>query len=181
MATYGYARVSTADQTLDIQTAKLAESGCTVIRKEKVSGKSRAGRDELRTLLEFIQPGDVIVVTKLDRLGRSVRDVLNIVHEIEVRGATLRVLDQDINTAGATGKVVLHIFAMVAELELNLIRERQAAGIAAAKAKGRYKGRPRTIDYAEAIRLKAQGLGVATIARRLNTSRQSIYSALATA
>src|SRR5262245_45149219 len=106
MATYGYARVSTADQTLDIQTARLAQAGCTVIRKEKGSGKSRSGRDELQTLLDFIQAGDVIVVTKLDRLGRSVRDVLNIVHEIEVRGVSLRILDQDINTAGPTGKVV---------------------------------------------------------------------------
>jgi DNA invertase Pin-like site-specific DNA recombinase len=89
----GYARVSSGGQSTDTQVERLKAAGCTVIRKESVSGRSRDGRSELNTILEFIQSGDTLTVVKLDRLGRSTRDVLNLVHELEGRGAHLRVLE----------------------------------------------------------------------------------------
>ena len=96
MAAYGYARVSSTNQSTDTQVQKLKAAGCQVIRSEKLSGKSREGRDELATLLEFITPGDVLVCVKLDRLGRSTRDVLNLVHELDQKGAFLRILEPTI-------------------------------------------------------------------------------------
>src|SRR5271157_857622 len=117
----------------------------------KVSGKSRDGRDELTSILDFIRPGDELVVVKLDRLGRNTRDVLNLVHELDQKGAGLRVLEPAIDTGGPMGKMVLTVLGMVAEMELGFIRERQRAGIEAAKEKGIYKGRPATFDHAKII------------------------------
>jgi DNA invertase Pin-like site-specific DNA recombinase len=147
MTAYGYARVSTTDQGTAIQVARLEAAGCTMIRAEQISGKSRDGRTELQTLLDFVRPGDVLAVVKADRLGRSTRDVLNIVHELETKGASLRVLDPAIDTAGPMGKVILTVLGMVGEMELTFIKERQRAGIDKAKAEGKYRGRPVTIDH----------------------------------
>nr|WP_254911386.1 recombinase family protein [Sphingomonas sp. CDS-1] len=174
----GYARVSTSSQSTDIQVSKLKEAGCSVIRMEKVSGRSREGRSELETVMDFIQAGDTLVVAKLDRLGRSTRDVLNLVHELEERGASLRVLEPAIDTSGPMGKVVLTVLGMVSEMELGFIRERQKDGIEKAKAEGRYKGRPVTLDGDELRRLKAEGLGATEIARRLHCSRSAVYKVL---
>ena len=140
----GYARVSTVDQRTDTQAAQLKAAGCSPIRVEKVSGKSRDGRSELAAVLDFIRAGDTLVVVKLDRLGRSTRDVLNIVHELEERGAHLRVLEPAISTEGPMGKMVLTVLGMVAEMELGFIKTRQRDGIEAAKKRGVYKGRPPT-------------------------------------
>src|SRR4051812_16465343 len=98
MARMGYARVSTADQDLTVQLARLAAEACSVVRSEKVSGGSREGRVELETILQFLRPGDELVVTRLERLGRSTRDVLNIVHEAEQRKAFVTVLDPHVST-----------------------------------------------------------------------------------
>ena len=106
MAIYGYARVSSSDQSTDTQVQKLKGAGCQVVRTEKLSGKSREGRDQLATLLEFIGPGDVLVCVKLVRLGRSTRDVLNLVHELDQKGAFLRILEPAISTDGPMGKMV---------------------------------------------------------------------------
>lgn len=106
MATYGYARVSSSDQSTDSQVQKLKAAGCQVVRTEKLSGKSRDGRDQLATLLEFVGPGDVLVCVKLDRLGCSTRDVLNLVHELDQKGAFLRILEPAISTDGPMGKMV---------------------------------------------------------------------------
>ncbi len=100
MARIGYARVSTVDQDLEGQLARLRTEGCAIIRSEKVSGGSREGRTELATVLEFLRPGDELVVTRLDRLGRDTRDVLNVVHEAEQRGASVTVLDPHVSTRG---------------------------------------------------------------------------------
>jgi DNA invertase Pin-like site-specific DNA recombinase len=97
---------------------------------------------EVSSILDFICPGDVLIVVKLDRLGRNTRDVLNLVHEFEEKGASLRVLEPAIDTGGPMGRMVLTVLGMVAEMELGFIRDRQRAGIDAAKAKGIYKGRP---------------------------------------
>jgi DNA invertase Pin-like site-specific DNA recombinase len=174
----GYARVSTTDQKTDTQIETLKAAGCHVVRSEKVSGRSRDGRSELETILEFIRPGDALVVTKLDRLGRSTRDVLNLVHELSERGASLRVLEPAISTDGPLGKMVLTVLGMVAEMELGFIKERQRVGIEAAKAKGVYKGRPVTLDHARVIELHRQGHGPTAIAAALQCSRGAVYKVL---
>jgi DNA invertase Pin-like site-specific DNA recombinase len=174
----GYARVSTADQDHSTQDARLRTAGCEVIRSEKASGKSLAGRDELAAIIEFLRPGDELVVVKLDRLGRSTRDVLNLVHELEKRGASLSVLEPAFSTKDGTGQLLVTVLGMVAELERRFILERQAAGIARAKANGVYKGRKPSIDRAEVAQLKAEGLGPSAIAERLGIGRASVYRAI---
>ena len=177
----GYARVSSNDQDTSIQAAALRKAGCAVVRVEKASGKSREGRDELASILEFIRPGDVLVVTKLDRLGRNTRDALNLVHELDERGACLRVLEPAIDTCGPMGRMVLTVLGMVAEMELSFLKDRQRAGIEAAKAKGVYKGRPPTFDRAKILELRKQGMGATAIAEAVGCKRGNVYKALKTA
>lgn len=178
MTQIGYARVSTTDQTTDTQVDRLKAAGCEMVRQEKVSGRSREGRTELQVILDFLRPGDALVVVKLDRLGRSTRDVLNLVHELEQKGASLRVLEPEISTAGPLGKMVLTVLGMVAEMELGFIKDRQAAGIAKAKAAGVYKGRPVSLDHEQIKTLHSQGVGPTAIAKQLNCSRGAVYKAL---
>ena len=178
MARIGYARVSTFDQDHATQEARLKAAGCEIIRKEKVSGKSRAGRDELAAILEFIRPGDELVVVKLDRLGRSTREVLNLVHELEQKGAGLRVLEPEFCTSTDTGRILVTVLGMVAEMERRFILERQRAGIEAAKKKGVYKGRKPTVPADEVRRLRGEGKGPAEIAEALGVSRMSVWRAL---
>jgi DNA invertase Pin-like site-specific DNA recombinase len=178
MTLIGYARVSTADQSAVAQVKQLKAAGCSVIRQEKVSGKSRDGRSELSTVLDFIRAGDAMVVAKLDRLGRSTRDVLNVVYELEQKGAHLRVLEPEITTKGPMGKMVLTVLGMVAEMEVGFIRDRQRAGIEAAKVRGLYKGRPVTLDHKRITGLRAAGKGATEIARELGCSRGAVYKVL---
>jgi DNA invertase Pin-like site-specific DNA recombinase len=178
MSLIGYARVSAIDQKTDIQHDRLKAAGCEIVRLEKVSGKSRDGRTELQTILDFIRAGDTLVVVKLDRLGRSTRDVLNLVHELDQKGASLRILEPEVSTAGPLGRMVVTVLDMVAEMELGFIKERQAAGIAKAKAKGVYKGRPVSLDHDQIRTLRLQGLGATAIAKQLGCSRGAIYKAL---
>jgi DNA invertase Pin-like site-specific DNA recombinase len=178
MPKLGYCRVSSVDQDFAIQEARLREAGCTIIRSEKVSGSSREGRDELATLMEFLRDGDELVVVKLDRLGRSTRDVLNLVHELEGKGAALTVLEPAFSTKDAAGSLLVTVLAMVAEMERKFIRERQRAGIEAAKAKGVYKGRKATVPLAKVRELHSAGQGPTAIAAALGISRMSVYRAL---
>jgi DNA invertase Pin-like site-specific DNA recombinase len=178
MAVYGYARVSTVDQDLTTQIEKLAQAGCTIIREEKASGTSREGRKELETLLAFLRPGDVLMVTKVDRLARSVADLQDIVKAIRGKGAELQATDQPIDTSTAAGKCFLDMLGVFAEFETNLRRERQMEGIAKAKQQGVYKGRKPSIDPAEVRRLHAEGLGASAIAKRLGIGRASVYRVL---
>src|SRR5215218_6125964 len=145
MPRYGYARVSSTDQDCALQEARPRDEGGKVIRTEKASGKSRDGRDELARIMDFLHAGDELVVVKLDRLGRSTRDVLNLVHELESKGAALTVLEPSFSTKDATGSILVTVLGMVAEMERRFIRERQQAGIDAAKAKGAYRGRKATV------------------------------------
>lgn len=182
MTKIGYARVSSSSQDLDIQKAKLKAAGCEVIRSEAVSGASRDDRSELETVMEFLREGDELVVHRLDRLGRlgrSTRDVLNLVHELDAKGASLRVLEPEVTTVGDMGRMVITVLGMVADMELKFIRDRQRAGIEAAKDKGVYKGRRKSVDDDEIRRLAGDGIAKAQIARDLGVSRMTIYRALA--
>lgn len=178
MAKYGYARVSSVDQNNDLQEVRLRQAGCSIVRAEKVSAATRDGRDELASLLEFMRDGDELVVVKLDRLGRSTRDVLNLVHELEAKGAALVVLEPAFSTKDAAGSMLVTVLAMVAELERRFIRERQAAGIAAAKAKGLYRGRKATVPVDKVIEMHVAGAGPSAIAASLGISRMSVHRAL---
>ena len=179
MPLYGYARVSTTDQDLAVQRAALKAVGCDIIRAEKASGARRDGRSELQVLLDFLRQGDTLVVTRIDRLARSVKDLQDIVHELKAKGVALKATEQPVDTATAAGKAFLDMLGVFAEFETNLRRERQLEGIAAAKARGVYKGRKSTIDTAEVRRLKEEEkLGPAGIARRLGIGRASVYRVL---
>jgi DNA invertase Pin-like site-specific DNA recombinase len=178
MARYGYARVSTTDQDLSIQIDALRAAGCEVIRSEKQSGTTTAKRDELRTLLEFLRPGDELVVTRIDRLARSVGDLQNIVRELKVKGVVLRATEQPIDTGSAAGKAFLDMLGVFAEFETNLRRERQMEGIAKAKKAGVYRGRKATIDADKVRTMKAEGKGPSEIARVLGIGRASVYRVL---
>lgn len=175
MAMYGYARVSSGDQDFEGQEAALRAAGCKVVRAEKVSGTSRAGRAELSTLLDFIREGDELVVTRIDRLARSIADLAAIVATLEERGATLKATEQPIDTSTAAGRAFLQMLGVFAEFETAIRRERQLEGIARAKAAGVYKGRRPTINPPEVDRLLAEGIGATEIAQRLGISRASVY------
>ena len=179
MSLYGYARVSTLDQDLGLQRAALEAAGCKVIRAETASGSRRDGRTELQALLDFLHVGDTLVVTRIDRLARSLKDLQDIVHELKQKGVSLRATEQPVDTGSAAGKAFLDMLGVFAEFETNLRRERQLEGIKAAKDRGVYKGRRPSIDAAEVRRLREQEkLGPAAIARQLGIGRASIYRVL---
>ncbi len=178
MATYGYARVSTTDQDLTIQQEALEKAGCEIIRSEKVSGTSTQGRDELNTLLEFLRDGDELVVTRVDRLARSVLDLQTIVRDIKSKGVHLRATEQPIDTSTPAGKCFLDMLGVFAEFETNLRRERQMEGIAKAKERGVYKGRKPSVDKTQIIELHKSGMGATAITKELNISRATVYRAI---
>ena len=154
MPLYGYARVSTLDQDLSIQRAALKAAGCDVIRGEKASDTRRDGRSELQVLLDFLRAGDTLVVTRIDRLARSLKDLQDIIYELKGRGVALKATEQPVDTGTAAGKAFLDMLGVFAEFETNLRRERQLEGISAAKARGVYKGREPSIDASEVHRLR---------------------------
>jgi len=175
MASIGYARSSTADQDTVIQVAALKAAGCEIIRQETASGTSMAGRKELHTILEFLRAGDELVVTRVDRLARSVLDLQTIVQTLKSKGASLVCTEQPIDTSTAAGAAFLAMLGVFAEFENALRRERQMEGIAKAKANGVYKGRKKEID-AEDIRARLDaGERPADVARGLGIARSSVY------
>ena len=179
MTVIGYARVSTTDQNLELQESALRAAGCDVIRSEKRSGTTTAGRDELRTVLDFLRKGDVLTVTRIDRLARSIGDLQDIVRAVKAKGASLKAIEQPIDTSTAAGKCFLDMLGVFAEFETNLRRERQLEGVASAKARGVYKGRKASIDPAKVRQMKAEGKGASAIAKALRIGRASVYRALA--
>lgn len=179
MALYGYARVSSNDQDLTLQSQMLRAAGCEIIRSEKVSGTKRNGRNELQLLLDFLRPGDTLIVTRIDRLARSIKDLQDIVYSLSQRGITLKATEQPVDTRTAAGKAFLDMLGVFAEFETNLRRERQLEGIAAAKARGVYRGRKSSIDPAEVYRLYVvEKMGATAIARQLGIGRASVYRVL---
>ena len=177
MTTYGYARASTVDQSTEIQEAALKAAGAEVIQAEKASGASLAGRQELETLLKFVKTGDTIIVTRIDRLARSLRDLQNIVHDLKAKGVHLKATEQPVDTSTAAGKAFLDMLGVFAEFETNLRQERQLEGIAKAKAKGVYKGREATAQAKadQALAMHSNGTKPVEIAAQLSISRASVY------
>ena len=173
----GYARTSTTEQVagLEAQVRDLETNGCEKIFQEQVS--SVAQRVALEGALSFIREGDTLVVTKLDRLARSVRDLLEIVDRVTRKGARLRILAMNLDTTNATGRMMLQVLGAVGEFERALMLERQREGIAKAKADGKYRGRKPTVRArkTEIEELLLTGVGPAEASRRLGIARSSIY------
>jgi DNA invertase Pin-like site-specific DNA recombinase len=182
MAFIGYARVSTGDQTLDLQRDALREAGCLDIYEEYASG-ARATRPELAAALRACRQGDVLVIWKLDKLGRNTKHLIEIAEDLAQRGIGLKTLTGfDIDTTPPHGRLALQMFAALAEYERALIQERIMAGIAAARARGREGGRKPKLSHEQqqlATEMAKGGIPIATIASTLGCSRHTIYKALA--
>lgn len=179
MAIVGYARVSSIGQSLDVQKDQLKAAGCEPIFSEKRSGTTTAGRDELERAIEWVREGDVLVVSRLDRLARSIIDLRKIIDRLSAKGVGFRCLQQGaIDTTRSDGRLLLNILASFAEFETDIRKERQADGIAKARTAGIYRGRPATISGDEVRRLKAEGVGATGIAVKLGIARASVYRIL---
>lgn len=176
----GYCRVSTAGQSLDRQIDQLTAAGCERVYQEKVSGASKE-RPELTRLLDALRGGDVVVVTELSRLGRTVKGLIELVEKIHQLGADIRSLKENIDTTSPAGKMVFTVMAAVAEMERDLIRERTAEGLKAARVRGRKGGRP-TVDQEKldlAIRMyNSKSCTVAEIVKSTGISRATLYAHL---
>ena len=178
MKKYGYARISSSSQELSAQIEALENYGCDVIRQETKSGTSIEGREQLNILLDFLQEGNQLVVTRIDRLARSIRDLQNIVHKLKEKGVTLKATEQPIDTSTSAGKAFLDMLGVFAEFETNLRKERQMEGIRSAKERGVYKGRKISIDRNRVRDLWSKGMGATKIARELDIGRASVYRCL---
>ena len=175
---YGYARASSNDQDTDIQVAALVDAGCEVIRTEKASGVSLKNREELTTLMDFLRPGDELVITRIDRLARSLRDLENLVYELDQKGVVLSATEQAIDTSTNEGRCFISMLGIFAQFEHSIRYERQMEGVKKAKAEGKYKGRKPSVPVALVKQLRAEGLGASAIAKQVGCSRASVYVAL---
>jgi DNA invertase Pin-like site-specific DNA recombinase len=177
--TLGYARVSTYEQNLVSQEQELKKAGCTEIYTDKLSAKD-IQRPQLEELLNYVRKGDILVVTKLDRLARSTKDLLSIVDRIEQKGVSLKVLNINLDTSTATGKLMLTMLGAIAEFERGIMLERQREGIAIAKAENKYKGRkPIDIDKLyEVQNLVGEGMSVTAASKQVGISRITYYKAM---
>ncbi|NLS01990.1 recombinase family protein [Rhizobium sp. P32RR-XVIII] len=174
----GYARVSSTGQDHSLQIVRLQAAGAEKVYQEKQSGLDR-DRPELAKALEFAREGDVLVITKLDRLARSAAHLHQIVETLDRKGVGFRVLDDaSLDTTTRTGKLVFGILASIAEFETALRKERQMEGIAKAKAEGKTGGRPKTVDEERIRTLKGEGLTVPQIVKETGISRAAVYRAL---
>jgi DNA invertase Pin-like site-specific DNA recombinase len=175
----GYARVSTDDQTLDLQLDALAQAGCALVYQEHASGKN-AGRQELEACLKALRAGDCLVVWRLDRLGRNLGDLVGIVNGLEARSVGFESLMESIETTSPSGKLVFHLFAALAEFERNVTRERTLAGLRSARARGRAGGRPKKLPRQEDLNMlralvREGNTPVKDIAARFGISRATVY------
>jgi DNA invertase Pin-like site-specific DNA recombinase len=176
MAVVGYGRVSSTGQTLEVQAEQLRAAGCTKLFEEKVTGTTQQGRVQLAAALDYVRDGDTFIVTRLDRLARSMSDLRDIIDRLQAKGVEFKAIQQGaIDTSTSGGRLMLNMLAAVAEFETDLRKERQMEGIEKAKAEGRYRGRPASIDAREIERLKADGLGATAIAKKLGVGRASVY------
>lgn len=177
----GYARVSTEDQTIDLQRDALKRAKCRQVYEEQATGKS-IGRPQLEGCLKSLREGDTLVVWRLDRLGRNLADLVGLVAQFEQRKINFESITEKIETVSPAGRLVFHVFAALAEFERNLIRERTVAGLKAARARGRAGGRPSKLSPKEikTIRalLKSAQIPVAEIAARFQIARSTLYRAI---
>jgi DNA invertase Pin-like site-specific DNA recombinase len=180
----GYARVSTDDQNLALQLDALTSAGCSQIYQEAASGKN-IERQELGYCLKALRPGDTLIVWRLDRLGRSLSDLVLMLANLKAKGVFFESLTERIETSSATGQLIFHVFAALAEFERSLIRERTTAGLAAARARGRKGGRSPKLDEKEVTQLRAiyaaQTMPVGDLAKRYGISRSSLYNYVSSA
>lgn len=175
----GYARVSSVGQSLDVQIAALQEAGCEKLFSEKQSGSSTCDREKLQEALEFVREGDVLVVTRLDRLARSAGDLHDLVSKLAKKKVGFRCLQQSgVDTTTATGKLLLGMLAAIAEFETDIRKDRQREGIERAKAAGVYRGRKPSVDVAAVRQLRDEGMAPTMIAKQLKIGRASVYRAL---
>jgi DNA invertase Pin-like site-specific DNA recombinase len=174
----GYARTSTTDQDagLEAQHRDLSAAGVEKMFSEQVS--SVAARPQLAAALDFVREGDVLVVSKLDRLARNMGDLIDITRRLEAKGVALRILAMNLDTSTPTGQLMLNVLGAVAQFERELMLERQREGIAKAKAEGKYRGRQATVDKAKIRELVALGIPKAKIAKQMGISRETVYRAL---
>jgi len=175
----GYARVSTLDQNLDLQLDALKQVGCEKIFQEKITG-TKIKREQLQNAIDYLRAGDVLVVWKLDRLGRSLKDLLLIVNEMNQKGIGLKSLHENIDTTTSTGKLIFHIFASLAEFEKDVIKERTNAGLKAARARGRVGGRPKKLSDKQMNLLKTlhqdKDTSIADIMQKANLGIGTFYN-----
>jgi len=180
----GYARVSTDDQNLDLQRDALQAAGCERVFEDMVSG-ARADRSGLATLMSMLRAGDTVVIWRLDRLGRSLKNLIELVERFEAAKVGLRSLQENIDTTSSGGRLVFHLFGALAEFERSLIRERTQAGLAAARVRGRMGGRPKRLDpvkLALALRLHQEGKHtIKEICQMMGISKSTLYNYLAKA
>ncbi len=176
--TIGYARVSSEDQDCSLQEEALKAAGATVVRSERKSGTSTEGRTELATVIDFLRVGDTLLVTRIDRLARSLLDLESIVAQLRDKGAHLKATEQPVDTASPAGRAFLQMLGVFAEFETAIRRERQMEGIAKAKARGVYKGRRPSVPVEKVREMRAEGVGASAIAQKLGIARSSVYEAL---
>jgi len=178
----GYARVSTSDQNLDLQRDALARAGCVQFYEEKASGKAASSRAELANVLRALRAGDTLIVWRLDRLGRSLNDLVNIVNELHTRKVGFESLTEKIDTSTAQGRMFFGFMASMAQYQRDVIRENTTAGIKAARARGRMGGRPSSLDDQAIKEIRAlmrdDSITVANIAERYGVSRATLYNTL---
>jgi len=174
----GYARVSTHEQNLDLQLDALKQTGCEKIFTDKISTR-KAERKGLQEALEFVRPGDVLVVWKLDRLGRTLKQLIELVTSFDQQGIGFKSLKETIDTTTSTGRLVFHIFASLAEFERDIIQERTRAGLDAARARGRTGGRPKALSPKQAALAKSlyesREHSIKDICDTLGISRGTLY------
>lgn len=179
MGTIGYARVSTAEQSAELQTKALREAGCDRIFTDQGVSGTKASRPELDKMLDHLRKGDELVIWKLDRLGRNTKNLLELVEQLEAKGVTFRSLTEGITTTGPMGKAMLTIMSAFAQLERDTLAERTRAGMAVAAANGRKAGRREVTAESDAVKrsheLKALGLKPADIGKMIGASRATIY------
>lgn len=175
MTVIGYARVSSTDQSLVIQEEQLRAAGVEKVFSEQKSGASAENRAALQLLLDYVREGDVVVVTRLDRLARSVVDLRYLISRLEGKGVGFRCLHQSIDTTAPEGRLMLTILGAFAEFELDIRKERQREGIEKARSQGVYKGRKPKVDRAAVEALAGEGLGATEISRRLGVHRRTVY------
>ncbi len=178
MPNIGYARVSSTGQSLDVQLEKL--KSCDKVFQEKKSGRT-VNREQLQTCLDYVRDGDVLIITKLDRLGRSTRDLLNITSQLEAKGVQLKVLDQNIDTGTPAGRLMFTLLGSIAEFENDLRRERQADGIALAKSRNIHLGRRAKLTDTQIEEMKqsrAGGVKIKDLMTQNGLSKASVYRLL---